>query len=231
MTLKESELRNLLKEKADEISLDQRIPEVVHHRASSRALPRRVGAALVVTALCVGAPVLLAQPGDRAPTRPGRNMPSAIDLLDYYEQAPGEDESRGALDEASLRELERHVACMRQQGFNLPDPTREDQGWSIVVDDPEEIGFETPEWRRAAFVECPPKPPSGAGDLIFGLGLTSRPGSEEFRACMAEQGFDLPPARATDEHWRFDLSGVDIDLGSRRWNEALFVTCWIGRWQ
>jgi hypothetical protein len=228
--MNETQLRDLLREKADAFSLDDRIPTGLRRRGRNRTALAWICTALAGAIVLASSGVIVIQASRQTPLGRSSSAPAAIDLLDYYEEAPHQDRRLGGVDDAQHAELKRHAACMRHHGFDLPDPTREGDGWSILVDDPKAIGFDTPEWREAAFVDCRPMSPRGRGDLIVGLGLMSRAGSDEFRACMAEQGFSLPPARSTDEHWRFDLTNENIDLESREWNRAIFVTCWIGRW-
>jgi hypothetical protein len=123
-------------------------------------------------------------------------------------------------------DVREHIECMREQGFELPDPTRTDEGWAVLVDDPEDMGMETRRWREAAFVTCRPSPPPGAGDLIFSNDILPTERVDEFRACMSNEGFDLPAPRLTDGNvWRFPISEAGIDIGRDDWNRAVFVTC------
>lgn len=221
--MNQTELRELLDEKARAFSLDERIPSEIRRRARRRVVLSRIGAGLTTAVLLLGGGVLVTQAGRSTPTPPITKVPVAIDLVDYYDD---DDDESGS----SRSELDRHVSCMREQGFDLPDPTRTDDGWSILVADPDSLGFNTPEWREAAFVDCRPSPPPGPGDLIFGFDILSQSGTDAFRSCMADEGFGLPPARAGDNEWRFDLSDSTIDLGDEGWSRAVFVTCWPGRW-
>jgi hypothetical protein len=115
-----------------------------------------------------------------------------------------------------------HIACMRAQGFDIPDPTETPDGWSIVVDDPEAFGFGTPAWREAAFVTCAIDRPL-SGNLILGL---SKDRVDAFVACMTGQGYDLPVPTTNDQgEYVFDLTETDIDTGQASWDRAAFVTC------
>jgi hypothetical protein len=115
-----------------------------------------------------------------------------------------------------------HIACMRAQGFAIPDPTQTPNGWSIVVDDPEAVGFGTTAWREAAFVTCAIDRPL-SGNLILGL---SKDRVDAFVTCMAGQGFDLSAPTLNDQGaYVFDLTKTDIDTGRADWDRAAFVTC------
>jgi len=115
-----------------------------------------------------------------------------------------------------------HIACMHAQGFDIPDPTQTADGWSIVVDDPEALGFGTPAWREAAFVTCAIDRPL-SGNLLLGL---PKERVDAFVTCMAGQGFDLPTATVNDAGaYVFDLTKTGIDTGRAAWDRAAFVTC------
>ena len=118
--------------------------------------------------------------------------------------------------------LSDHIACMRAQGFDIPDPTQTADGWSIVVPDPEALGFGTPAWREAAFVTCAIDRPL-SGNLILGI---SKDRVDAFVACMTGQGFDLPSPSMNDEgEYVFDLTKTDVDTSQPAWDRAAFVTC------
>jgi hypothetical protein len=135
-------------------------------------------------------------------------------LLDTEAMSSGETSAPGWLTE--------HIACMRAQGFDIPDPTQTSDGWSIVVDDPAAAGLGTAAWREAAFVTCAPDRPL-SGNLIFGI---SRVRLDAFLACMAGQGYDLPaPTVNQDGEFVFDLAQTDIDTDRAAWDRAVFVTC------
>lgn len=115
-----------------------------------------------------------------------------------------------------------HIACMRAQGFDLPDPTQTADGWSITVEDPAAAGLGTDAWREAAFVTCAPDRPM-SGNFILGF---SKEKVDEFVACMAGHGYDLPdPTTNADGEYVFDLTDTNIDTASATWDEAVFVTC------
>ena len=114
-----------------------------------------------------------------------------------------------------------HIACMRAQGFDIPDPIRTDDGWRIEVD-PSVVDVGSQAWREAAFVTCR-LPMPASGNVILGL---SKELVDRFVACVGAQGFDLPePTLNHDGEYVFDLTGTDIDLSSTAWNEAAFLTC------
>jgi hypothetical protein len=224
-----TELRDLMADKAGEFSMSSRIPPEITRRARRRLAVSAIGTGLAMTLLVAGAGVLLTQP-PKKPSSPGlTSVPLTIDLVDYYDDGRHPAEDPGTQPPPSREEVDRHVACMREQGFDLPDPTRTDRGWSVIIDDPEALGFDTREWREAAFVTCRPDPPPGPGDLIFGADILSREGIEVFRSCMEAEGFQLPdPIRGSENEWRFDNSNGSLDFGSDSFHRAVFVTCWPG---
>lgn len=212
--MNETDLRQLLSDKAEELT-----PSTPFPAARLRARRRR-GAGLVALAasmsMLLGGVVVAGGrgQGEGTPVRPraARNL-VPVDLAGYYE----EDESPRSRDE-----VQAHVDCMREQGFDLPDPVRTDDGWMVYVEDPDALGVGGPEWREAAFVTCRPAPPEGGGDLYMGSGPAAAIG--DFRDCMRAQGFSLPEPRLEDGTWIFDGDG--LPFGDEAWARALFVTCW-----
>ena len=144
--------------------------------------------------------------------RPSHHATTVIRLVDYADDSDGSG-------------LRAYAQCMRDQGYDVPDPTRTDQGWSILVP-AGSIDRTSPQWRQAAFVTCnleklAPRPLSG--DLVLGF---DEPTIDRFIACMQGEGFDLPkPAPSADGEYRWDLQGLGIDTRSDAWNRALLVTC------
>jgi hypothetical protein len=221
--MNENELRDLLRDRAKEIDLSDRIPQRVAGRARRRIALSGIAAGLTSLVLLLGGGLLVTSLGRFQPPR-ATEVPLAIDLTDYYQVGYHEQGDRPD-DNASREEIEQHVACMRRAGFDLPDPTRTESGWAILVEDPEALGFETRAWREAAFVTCRPPPPPGPGDMVFGKSVMSEAEVEDFRSCMAAEGFELPAPRLSEGMWRFDTSNGGIDFGDEAWNRAVFVTC------
>ena len=213
-----NELRDVLQKNANQMDLDGRIPHQIKRRARRRLALAGTTAVLTSIGLFAAGGLLVTSSGRVQPSPPPDKIPVAIDLVDYYEATTNE--------EVSLEDVDRHVACMRSAGFDLPDPIRTETGWSVIADDPESLGFNTPAWREAAFVTCRPAPPAGPpGDLVFGTSVMSEAGVEKFRSCMAAEGFELPTPRLSDGVWRFETSDGGIDFGDDAWNRAVFVTC------
>ena len=52
------------------------------------------------------------------------------------------------------QDLQQHVACMRDVGFDLPDPKWTGDGWQIRIEDPKSFGFGSMKWKKAAFGRC-----------------------------------------------------------------------------
>lgn len=52
--------------------------------------------------------------------------------------------------------VDRFVACVREQGFELPEPTLNDRGEYVFDLTGTDIDMGGPEWNRAAFVTCSP---------------------------------------------------------------------------
>jgi hypothetical protein len=96
-------------------------------------------AALVVAAALYGLN------NDRSALQPRSSARPVYIRLAGYEAKPG-----GVVPGA----LRRHVACMRNQGFELPDPVRVRHGWALKIDDPRSIELGSRRWKRAAFDTC-----------------------------------------------------------------------------
>jgi hypothetical protein len=56
----------------------------------------------------------------------------------------------------SQERVERFVACVRDQGFDLPEPTHNDDGEFVFDLTETNIDMSDPAWNRAAFVTCSP---------------------------------------------------------------------------
>jgi hypothetical protein len=50
--------------------------------------------------------------------------------------------------------LQRHLACMREHGYALPDPTWTGHGWMLTVTEGRALGVGGKDWKQTAFVTC-----------------------------------------------------------------------------
>jgi hypothetical protein len=218
MQTSERDIRQTLRHCADGFEMPteppRRIFGEIQRRRSKNAVLVGLGSATLVA--LVAASVFVA-----GLLRPGGTQQAAVDhgplvsyvLLDATSTGGGTNAPTWLTD---------HIACMRAQGFDIPDPTQTADGWSIDVGDPAAIGFGTPAWREAAFVTCALDRPL-SGNLILGL---SEDRVDAFVTCMAGQGFDLPsPAVNLQGEYVFDLTQTGIDTGRASWDRAAFVTC------
>jgi hypothetical protein len=64
-------------------------------------------------------------------------------------------------------DLQSHLACMRDHGYDLPDPVWTGNGWLLSVDDARGLGIGTARWKRTVFVTCALTRPGG--DRLKGL--------------------------------------------------------------
>jgi hypothetical protein len=153
----------------------------------------------------------------KAPSVASGSSQTSVKLVSYL--IP--DTSVGGPGSNADEELNEHIACMRAQGFDIQDPERTANGWTISVD-PSVVDVGSDAWREAAFVTCR-LPLPGSGNFILGL---SKERVDRFVACVNGQGFDLPePTMNGDGEYVFDLTGTDIDMNAPEWNRAAFVTC------
>ena len=223
--MKEADLRRALAEKAQEFAMTDPPPGFVVKKIRRRVVLSVLRGAVVVTVLVGGGSLAFSSGPRMEPQRPEK-LPLAIELVDDYVD-DGHQEGSGEDAAPSRQEVQSHVECMREQGFDLPDPIRTGRGWEIQVEDSESLDWETPRWREAAFVACRPSPPPGPGDLVLGIPLSEET-IQDFERCIEGEGFDLPEPMANPEGegWIFDLSETDVDFGDADWNRAVFVTCW-----
>lgn len=221
MPTSEPELREMLRRRADAFSMDPVLPRRVAYR-SHRRRSRKValGAAVcgslgLIVALIVGP--IGASNAPEAPSVASGSPQTSVKLVSYL------------IPDASLQEpgsnadqvLNDHIACMRAQGFDIPDPVRTADGWTIAVD-PSVVDVGSDAWREAVFVTCR-LPLPGSGNFILGL---SKERVDRFVACVSGEGFDLPePTMNGDGEYVFDLTGTNIDMNAPAWNRAAFVTC------
>jgi hypothetical protein len=232
MKTSEPEVREMLRRSASEFSMDSHPEPRVLHRARRRRSRNWVLAGAAVVA--IGAVGVLSLNLLRAPDRPvrviGHNNPSRPGTagparLVTYVVADTETDGSGT----TLQDLRDHAACMRAQGFDVPDPTvGPDGSWRIEVENPQGFDPGSQAFREAMFVTCGPL----GGPLSGSLRIV---GSQEmingFVTCMQGQGFDLPEPTLVSTsgegspQWELDLTGTDIDTSTPAWNQALFATC------
>jgi hypothetical protein len=238
MKLFETDLREMLEREAREFEM----PAGPSDRTLRRARRRRTRNVLLAGAPAVAAVVFAVlavtlqagSPQSFAPKRSAGSVPRAhLRLVDYAVRAdPTSDQSHsGTGPTITLDDVLAHQRCMRAQGFDLPEPTRQPGGgWAVIVDAPTARGldFRSRSFREAWFVTCGGLGGPLTGDLVVG---GPRSQIDRFTACMADHGFDLPePTKDTSGHydtdeWQFDLTSTDIDTSTQAWNRAMFVLC------
>jgi hypothetical protein len=220
------------------------LPATIVRRGSRRKVRNTVlacGATLTIGALAAGAvDAMLGPERDAGSTRGG--PPGArtwtppltgghLRLVDYALRAPRRGARAATGPTITLAELRRHASCMRSLGFAVPAPTAQPGGgWSVIVDDPDRrgLGFGSRAFRKAWFVTCGPLGGPLSGDMVIS---GPRHQIDRFTTCMSRHGFELlEPRRDATGHydidqWKFDLTGTGIDMGSRAWNQAMFVDC------
>lgn len=222
MKTSEAEVRQMLESRASAFAMDPDPPEAMSKRVRRRT-SRNVGLAAaslaslgMVLALVVGSIGASTVPDGGGDVASGTPQTS-VKLLSYL--VP--DSEPGGVGADAGQELRDHVACMRAQGFDIGDPARTSDGWTISVD-PSVVDVSSDAWREAAFVTCR-LPLPASGNFILGL---SKERVDRFVACVGEQGFDLPePTLNGDGEYVFDLTATDIDMNAPEWNRAAFVTC------
>jgi hypothetical protein len=221
----DEELRRILREKAASFGMSRSLPNGMVDKVRRRLVQRVVGLVAAVTVVATAA--VLVHGGDA--TRPvlargsGGSVTTAVRLVGYDEPYDQGDPHPQASDDEGPAGLRRFAACMRDEGFDVPDPVPTDEGWSILVAPGGEIPS-GPAWREAAFVTCRPADFSLSGDLVLGWRTSAE--VERFAACLRREGFDLPaPTRAPNDEHVFDLRDLVIDTASDEWSRAVFVTC------
>src|SRR5262245_2905385 len=183
MRTSEDEIRRTLRDHADRFDMPPEAPRPfageIRRRRSRNGLLAGVGAAALV-AVATASIVLsgLGLSGLGPPDAPSQvavaDHGSHVNYVLFSAASTGDRTQAPAW-------LTDHIACMRAQGFDIPDPTRTADGWSVDVRDPAAIGFGTPAWREAAFVTCPLDRPM-SGNLILGL---PKDRVDAFVTCMA----------------------------------------------
>jgi hypothetical protein len=155
--MNETDLRTALREYATDF---QPAPGWLRQapRRESRVAHRRVSAAAVFTVVLIGTVIYISHATHSSPiANPRGNVDTvagggqhgspdsvSLELVGYAKPVGG----------SMPKPLRAHVACMREHGFDLPDPTWTGHGWLITLDDPTAIGLGTQEWKRAAFFTC-----------------------------------------------------------------------------
>lgn len=141
--MNETDLRAMLASEADRFQPD---PAWLTDVSRPPQIPRQtlIGVAVGVAAVLIGTMVYFT---DRAPTVP-RMGPT---VQPVYIRLAGYVSNKGASVPA---DLQRHIDCMRDQGFDLPQPRRVANGWELKIDDPEALGLGSARWKRAAFDTC-----------------------------------------------------------------------------
>lgn len=239
MKTTERDLREMLQRRAKDMTLAPPTQTLLRRALHRRTRARGLVLASAVLALVVVVPVGVSI--TRAPDRPrdvAAEPPISTDkasdrlrlvsyTFDTQQEAPHPHDETG--EPITLADLREHAECMRAQGFDIPDPTKTPDGWSLIIDDPAgELDFHSREFREAMFVTCGPLGAPLSGDIVIG---GPREKIDLFMACMSAQGFDLPePVKDTSvgydiDEWEFDLHNTGIDTSTSEWNRAMFVTC------
>jgi hypothetical protein len=212
----ENELRELFDRSASEFDMDRTMDARVLRRARRRTF--RVITGVVAATVAVASVALLSLRGDHAKTiQPTR----VLKLVDYA--PPGSEDAADDPEYASA--FQQHVQCMRDQGFDVPDPVKTDHGWQILMS-PGSVDFSDARWREAALVTCSLEKFTHrplTGDLVLGF---SEAKINEFITCMRTQGYDLPqPSIGANWEYRWSLQDLGIDTRTDEWNRAVFVIC------
>jgi hypothetical protein len=224
----ENELREMLRSKAAAFTSTPRPLDGVSRRARIRTA-RRALATLTVLVAAVFAGTTVAgrlAPGERAfaALRLSANVASDDAAPRHRPASPG--------GPVTLGRLEENVKCMRERGFDLPDPVATPDGWQVVVEEGSPLPSESPDptvrkrWARAVFVDC--RLLDATGELV--LGGRSREQVERLMACARAKGFRLPaPTQTSPGEFTFDLGAASPPWGSQAWYRTVFVTC--GLWR
>jgi hypothetical protein len=208
----EDELRELFGTTADRFEMDGTMPPGVRKRARARAF--RALSAVVGVAILAGGLSVVSLRAHPAGQRATSAAVPGITLVDYVNDSPYPD----------LTAAKEQARCMRDQGFDFPDPVQNGTGWQIAL--PSSIDQSSYAWREALFVTCAISkfanvpPPEHLGFVA--------PTLEDAQAlvdCMQAQGFHLPAPTQQGDRYEIDLSHTSIDTSSDAWNQALLVTC------
>jgi hypothetical protein len=138
--MNEGDLRTMLTNEAAKFHPDPAWLAGAHRRPRfTRNFTAVVGIAAIVVAAA-----LYGLNADRTALQP-RSSANPV-----YIRLAGYEANSGGLPGA----LRRHIACMRNHGFNLPDPVRVGHGWALKITDPQSIGLGSRRWKRTAFDTC-----------------------------------------------------------------------------
>jgi hypothetical protein len=154
--MNESDLRSALRQEAERFDppsgwLDQ-LP-----RRRRRRIPRPAAVLSVMTAAAVAAAVYVGALGpsgdssgpprrEATPTTSDDTIGSTVTMQLVGYDAP----VHGTLP----RSLEEHLSCMRDHGYDIPDPDWTGHGWMLTLEDTSGLGFGTLRWKRTVFITC-----------------------------------------------------------------------------
>jgi hypothetical protein len=244
----ETDVREMLERRAAQFAMGPVPSEATVHKARRRKVRNVVLASattLAVVAL-LGLSLGVPRGSDRGLDSAGGGNAGAggpasrsatsgqLRLVDYAVRDPGRPSDDGHAQTGptiTVSDVRRHAECMRSQGFDVPEPSRQPGGgWAVILGDAEarSLGFGSRSFRKAWFVTCGPLGGPLSGDMIIG---GPRPKVDRFMSCMRRQGFRLPePRRDTSgsydiDAWQFDLTRTSIDTSTAAWNRAMFVIC------
>ncbi len=214
----EKEVRTMLQRKADGFVPRERPAADLTRKARVRAARSIiVGCAVIVVAIPLAQLVQgrLSPPDETAYAAlvlEKRGPAARAEPREHLHKTRGETVTR--------EDLENHVICMRRYGIDLPEPVRTGDGWTILMERaPDERSVR---WRAAAFVHC--RLFDFSDDLV--LGGRSEAEVTAVIECVRAEGLTLPkPQSPSVGEFVFDLDAVDPPWGSRRWYQAIFVTC------
>ena len=141
--MNETDLRAMLRAEANRFQPDQAwLADLVRRR---RARSRRNIVSTVALAALLLTSFLYPVSTQRSPLTPeAQAHPIYIRLAGY-------ETDNGA---AVPPDLRLHLNCMREHGFDLPDPTRARGGWVLKIEHPKALGLGTDRWKRAALGTC-----------------------------------------------------------------------------
>ena len=196
MKLPEAEVSEMLERRAADFAMASVPPDAMIRKAGRRRVRNILLASvttLVVLAL-VGLSVVPlgldrrlnpAAGGDGAARDPALSAaPSGqLRLVDYTMRSPARDHPHSTTGpRITVDDVRRHATCMREQGFDFPDPTKQPGvGWAVILDNAEAraLGFGSRSFREAWFVTCGPLGAPLTGDMIIGgpgrKSIASRP--------------------------------------------------------
>jgi hypothetical protein len=217
----EDELRELFGDSASGFDMDGSLPPQVVRRGRRRAWRATSAVAAVAVVLATASVLALRtqHPGSAGGTVATHT--GVLKLVDYASPNTGDSPDDPTFQSA----FQQHVQCMRDHGFDVPDPVQTDHGWEIIMS-PGSDPLSDPRWREAALVTCSLEKFENrplTGDLVMGFSAAK---IAEFISCMRTQGYDLPqPEQSSDGEYRWPLQGLGIDTRTDEWNRAVFMAC------